>query len=141
MNTLYERDYHRWAQETAALIRDGRLDRIDRDALAEEIEGLGRTVRKELERRFELYLMHRLKWEYQPERRTRSWTLTMTEQQRQVRILVTENPSLRPMMKDLFANAYPAARTYALSETDLEEALIPETNTFAFEDCFPELMP
>ena len=39
----YEADFYAWAQEQGVLLRTGRLDALDRENLAEEIETLGRS--------------------------------------------------------------------------------------------------
>jgi hypothetical protein len=49
MPSLYETDYHRWAMETAAALREGRLQDIDLEATAEEIEDLGKSERRATE--------------------------------------------------------------------------------------------
>ena len=136
--TLYERDFHAWSQEQARKVREGSLD-IDRENIAEELESLGKSQQSELRRHFELYLMHRLKWEYQPWYRTRSWTLTMKEQQLQAVRLVRQNPSLKPLVHQLFADAFSGARALALIETGLSEGDIPTVCTFDVIDCFPEI--
>ena len=136
--TLYEQDFHAWSQEQARKVREGSLD-IDREHIAEELESLGKSQQSELRRHFELYLMHRLKWEYQPERRSRSWTLTMNEQHRRAVELVRENPSLKPLVRRLFADAYIGGRVLALAETGIEKDEIPTTSTFDVSDCFPEI--
>ena len=135
---LYEQDFHEWSQEQARLLREGAFDRLDREHIAEEIESLGRSQQKELIRHLELYLMHRLKWEYQPEARSRSWTLTMNEQHRQAVKLVGQNPSLKPLVSELFEDAYIGARVLALTETGMTEDAIPTDCTFDLYDCFPE---
>lgn len=38
--TLYETDFHAWAQEQAGLLRTGRLDQADIGHIAEEIESM-----------------------------------------------------------------------------------------------------
>ncbi len=136
--TLYEQDFHAWSQEQARKVREGSFD-IDREHIAEELESLGKSQQSELRRHFELYLMHRLKWEYQPEYRTRSWTLTMKEQHRRAVDLVRENPSLKPLVQKLFADAYIGGRVLALSETGIQEHEIPTACTFDVADCFPEI--
>ena len=40
---LYEQDFYAWTQTTAALIRVGKWDDLDREALAEEAESLGKS--------------------------------------------------------------------------------------------------
>jgi hypothetical protein len=139
-DTLYDKDFHAWSQEQARLVRERAFDRLDIDNIAEELESLGRSEQARLARHFELYLMHRLKWEYQPEMRSRSWTLTMKEQHRQAVRLVRKNPSLKPLVRELFEDAYLSARVHALNETGIGEDEIPTECTFDVADCFPELV-
>lgn len=40
---LHERDYYSWAQEQARALREHRIEGIDWDNLAEEVEDLGRS--------------------------------------------------------------------------------------------------
>ena len=89
--TLYEQDYHAWAQETAQLIRQGRFLEVDVEHLAEEIEDMGASRERELESRLGVLLAHLLKWRYQPERRGASWEAAIKEQrQRILRLLPPE---------------------------------------------------
>ena len=46
-----ESDFYSWSQEQARLIRAGRLDAIDRENVAEEIQSLGREQFNKLEAR------------------------------------------------------------------------------------------
>jgi uncharacterized damage-inducible protein DinB len=66
---LYETDFFLWTKEQAAALRAGRLDALDRDNLAEEVESLGRKDRRELESRLTVLVMHLLKWRHQPAER------------------------------------------------------------------------
>jgi hypothetical protein len=70
---LYDQDFLAWTEQQAALLRAGRLDQLDLDNLAEELDAMGRGEWGELESRLELLLMHMLKWDCQPARRSRSW--------------------------------------------------------------------
>jgi len=45
---LYEEDFYAWTQTTAALIREGKWHDLDREAVAEEIESLGKSDWREL---------------------------------------------------------------------------------------------
>ncbi len=47
-NSLYERDFYAWANEQAALLRAGKLDSADIENIAEEIESMGRSEKREL---------------------------------------------------------------------------------------------
>ena len=44
----YETDFAGWAQDTARAITEGRWSEIDRAALADEVESLGRRDRREI---------------------------------------------------------------------------------------------
>ncbi|MDX1655103.1 MAG: DUF29 domain-containing protein [Candidatus Competibacteraceae bacterium] len=69
--SLYERDFHAWAQGQAALARAGHSDALDLENLAEELEGMARSDRRAMESRLEVLLMHLLKWRrYQPNPRS-----------------------------------------------------------------------
>jgi len=58
------------------LLRAGRASEADLEHIAEEIEALGRRERRELLSRLGVLMAHLLKWQVQPERRSRSWALT-----------------------------------------------------------------
>ena len=86
MNTnaeLYEQDFYEWSHTTAALIRAGKWDDLDREALAEEVESLGKRDRRELRSRLQTLLMHLLKWRYQPSERSGSWRGTIRTARRE----------------------------------------------------------
>jgi len=138
METLYERDLYAWATRNAALLRAGRLAEIDYMNIAEELESMGRSERRALGSRLAVLLMHLLKWRYQPERRGRSWRATIREQQRQVARLLADNPSLRPELPELMADAYIDAVLMAIAETGLEETLFPATCPFELEQIMSE---
>lgn len=138
MENLYERDLYAWAMRNAALLRAGRLREIDHMNIAEELESMGRSERRALGSRLAVLLMHLLKWRYQPERRGRSWRATIREQQRQVARLLADNPSLRPELPTLMADAYVDAVLLAIAETGLDEATFPATCPFEVEQIMNE---
>lgn len=45
---LYDRDFYAWANEQAALLREGKLSQADIEHIAQEIESMGRTEKREL---------------------------------------------------------------------------------------------
>jgi hypothetical protein len=114
----YEEDFHGWAHQQAELIRTGQLAQLDLDHIAGELEDLGNSQRSELESRLTLILQHLLKWQYQPARRSRSWTNTVIEQRSRVRRLLRKNPSLNAKIDEVVAEAYEYARLRASAETD-----------------------
>ena len=92
--SLYDQDFLAWTEQQAALLRAGRLDQLDLDNLAEELDTMGRSEWGELENRLEVLLMHMLKWDHQPARRSRSWKATMREQRNAIRRLHAAQPGL-----------------------------------------------
>jgi hypothetical protein len=72
-------DYYGWTQETLEKLRHGRWNEVNAMELIEELEERGGSERNELENRLVVLLAHLLKWQYQPDRRSRSWRLTLKE--------------------------------------------------------------
>ena len=119
--------------EQAALLRAGRLGDADIEHIAEEIEALGRGERRELVSRLAVLLLHLLKWEYQPERRGKSWRFTVEEQRLQLARHLRDNPSLRAVTQEALFDAYAQAVLRAERETDLPRDLFPWSCPYAFE--------
>jgi hypothetical protein len=107
---LYDRDYYTWTLEQARALRKRQLSSLDWENLAEEVEDLGKSERRELQNRLEVLLEHLLKWQHQPKRRTRSWASTIAIQRLKIRQVLDENPGLKPTVPELLAKAYQPAR-------------------------------
>jgi hypothetical protein len=123
---LYERDLYAWSLEQARLLREGRLDEVDAENVAEEILDVGRNEYDKLESALSVLLMHMLKWEHQPEKRTRSWENTMLEQRDRVERQMRDNPSLRSRTKEAVRDGYRSGRLRASGETDIDLKLFPD---------------
>jgi hypothetical protein len=108
---LYERDYYTWALRQARALKEHRLEELDWENLADEVEGLAKTERRELRSRLGVLLEHLIKWQFEPQRRTRSWRATVAVQRVEIRQHLDENPGLRPSIPDVLADAYEAGRT------------------------------
>lgn len=121
MSTTYETDFFAWINEQAALLKSGRVEELDVENLAEEIEALGRSEKRELGNRLTVLLAHLLKWQHQPERRGNSWLRTILEQRRRIHKLLKDSPSLRGRLTDAawFQEVWEDAREDAHSETGL----------------------
>ncbi len=117
---LCETDETAWLEATAALIRQGRFDEVERDALAEYLTDMAKRDRREVFSWLVVLLSHLLKWEYQPEGRSRSWRGTILEQQRELRQLL-ESGTLRN-----HADAYADARKQAAADTGLARDAFPQ---------------
>jgi len=137
---LYEQDFYAWTQQQAALLRGGKVHELDLANLAEEIESVGRSDKRELGNRLELIVMHLLKWCYQPEghQESHSWEDTIWEQRRQVAGILEDSPSLRREVSGRLERHYPAARRKALRDTRLPEAVLPQACPWTPEQILDE---
>jgi hypothetical protein len=115
----YDDDFFAWTQEQARLLRDGELADIDVENLAEEIESVGKSDRREIRNRLIALLVHLLKWHLQPRRRSASWTDTIAEQRLQIDSVLADSPSLQSFFIEILADAYGRARAKAARETKL----------------------
>ena len=134
MPTAYDQDAYAWALEQAKLLRAGKLEQLDVEHIAEEIESMGKSERRALVSQLARLLMHLLKWEFQPERRSRSWRLTIQDAQAKTDRLLRDNPSLKGMLPELMGEAYEDARRAAAIETDLEPDTFPTDCLYAFDE-------
>jgi ribosomal protein L29 len=121
----YGKDFYAWTVEQARLLRCGNRSAIDAGNIAEEIESLGRSDRRELRSRLTVLLTHLLKWRHQPEVRSASRSGTIREQRRQIEQLLDDSPSLRPFAIACLPQAYRDAREDAAEETGLPETEFP----------------
>jgi hypothetical protein len=131
---LYDRDFHAWTQQQASLIRDGRWDEIDRINLLEEIESLGKQQRQELRHRLGVLIGHLLKWQYQPQNRSRSWLSTIRLQRLEIADLLDDNPSLKPYLDDAIDRAYLKGLVIAVDETNLPDRIFPQICEYSLEN-------
>jgi hypothetical protein len=136
MPSLYETDYHKWAMDTAAALREGRLQDIDLEATAEEIEDLGKSERRALRSAVSQLFMHLLKTKYQPHLAGASWQESIAKQRDEIAEIVEENRSLESLLSDpvFLKRAYRAAVQLAVIETELPKATFPATCPYGPDD-------
>ena len=141
--TAYAVDYYAWVQEQVAALKAGQLDQLDLDNLAEEVGDLGSSVKREIRSRLKVLLIHLLKWQFQPTRRSSSWKATIVDQRNELLDELAESPSLRRYPAEILQRQYSAARLGAAGETHLSESVFPRDCPFAIADIldpafFPE---
>jgi hypothetical protein len=115
----YESDFSAWAEEQAALLRQRNHNQLDWDNLAEEIESVSRSEKREVLSRLKLICHHLLKWSYQPEHQSRSWRSTINTQRRELGLVLGDSPSLRPYAVSELTKAYEHGRDDAEDQTGL----------------------
>jgi len=134
MPNLYETDFYAWTQKQANLLRHRQWNQLDLSNLIEEIESLGRKERQELRNRLSVLIGHLLKWEYQPEQRSRSWLATIRVQRREILKLLSENPSLKPYLEEVVLDAYNNGKDLASGETNLRLTTFPKECSYVLEE-------
>jgi hypothetical protein len=140
--TLYEHDFHAWTEEQARLLRAGLTAEADLPHIAEEIETLGASERRELESQIKVLLQHLLQWQHEPDARSTGWAGTIAEQRDQLDSLLRQSPSLRRLVPEYVGFAYPKARRAAALETGLDREVFPAECPFAGEDALdPDFLP
>ena len=133
VSVTYDVDFHAWTQDQGRKLRNRRFDALDLPNLAEEIESMGRSEKRELASRLAVLLTHLLQWAAQPARRGRSRTRTIRVQRRQIALVLNDNPSLRALLPDMVREAYEYSRLTAMDETRLEAAHFPPSCPWAWD--------
>jgi hypothetical protein len=124
LSLLYAQDETAWLEAMSALAAQGRCAEMDHLNLSEYLADMAKRDRREVFSRLVVLLTHLLKWEHQPEERTRAWQGTIVEQRRELRKLL-ESGTLQNHAVAVLAEAYADARTQAAAETGLPRATFP----------------
>lgn len=132
--TAYEADFSAWLYEQAALIRSGHTAEMDAENVAEELEGMARSEFSKLVSALRVLLMHMLKWDHQPERRSRSWESSIREQRYRYDDLLEDNPSFRSRREKALERAYRSARNLAADEIDVPREEFPSSCPYDWDD-------
>ena len=142
-STLYDRDFYAWANEQAGLLRNGKLTQADIEHIAEEIESMGKSEKRELVSRLTILLLHLLKWQFQAPKRSKSWQNSVEVQRISLDSHLRDNPSLKSVLDSSISEAYRVARLEAENETGIDKNTFPVTCPWSFdqmiaEDFWPE---
>lgn len=131
---LYQTDYSEWIKATVEKLRSRDYNNVDWENLIEEIEDMGRNDRRSLKSNFIVVLLHLLKWQFQPDRRSGSWEGSIIEHRRRVREAIEESPSLQPYLENIFAECYTQAVKQAKAETRLPLETFPQQCPYQLAD-------
>jgi len=129
----YDTDLYGWTIEQAGALRRRAVNELDYDNLAEEIESVGRSERREIRSRLAILLIHLLKWHYQPAKQSESWRASVSEARQRIEDVLSDNPSLRAFPAEALPSAY---RLAILDRTirRLELRHLPEACPWTIED-------
>src|SRR6516225_10344477 len=115
---LYDVDFVAWTEQQAAALRaaahGGTNQPLDWENLAEEIESLGKSDRRELRSQITRILRHLLKLEASPAAEPRAgWRTTIREARAEIEGVLDDSPSLRGEAKALITRQIRAAAELA----------------------------
>ena len=142
-STLYDQDYWQWTQEQIQSLQKGHWATLDIDNLVEELETLGRSEQREIGSYLQVLIMHLLKCEYQPEKRTASWNQTMNHYRNKIQDCLEDTPSLQRFLVDpaWLEKYYRRARRDAAEETNKALNIFPEHCPYTIEQILdPEFL-
>ncbi len=143
---LYDHDYYAWIQDQVRALRERRIEDVDWEKVAEEIEDLGKSEKRALKSQLAQLLEHLLKLEYAPARlrsaNLRGWQVSVRSVRRAVAELLHENPSLQTRINQVLPSAYLDGRDDALGALNLPDSAIPEAAPWSFEQVMDDgLLP
>ena len=140
----YDKDVILWSEEQARLLRARRFAELDIEHLADEIEDVGKSEKRELASRMAVLLAHLIKWKSQPDIRTNSWRATINDQRRRIALAIKETPSLKAVMRvaDWQEGVWLDARSQARKDMGLADDDLPEAFPWPLEQAAdPEFWP
>jgi hypothetical protein len=144
MSATYKADFNLWIEQTAQLLHEHRWQEVDLEHLIEEVEGLGKSERRSIASQLTRLLLHLLKWQYQPPRRSDSWLDSITDSRTQIELVIQDSPSLKSYPIEQLEESYQRARRQAAKQTDMLISTFPEECPYSLElvldeDWLPEV--
>jgi Domain of unknown function DUF29 len=138
MNKTYLVDFNSWIHQTVQLLRQRQWHEIDVEHLIEEIEELGKSERRAIASQLTRLLLHLLKWQYQPQRRSDSWLDSITDARTQIELAIEDSPSLKNYPLEQLKDSYQRARRQASKQTSIQIAVFPEDCPYHLEQILDE---
>ncbi|MCC6419673.1 MAG: DUF29 domain-containing protein [Gemmataceae bacterium] len=133
LTRLYEADETAWLEEMSRLIREGRLDEADTENLSGYLLDMAKRDRREVVNRLTTLIMHVLKSDHQPRKRSRSWQVTILTQKDELQDLL-ESQTLKNHAAEVLGKAYARAVKYASEETGLPADRFPNECPYTLDE-------
>jgi hypothetical protein len=102
---LYELDFFEWTRAQAELLRRGCLESADIPHIAEELADMGERDRREVRSYLRRLMVHLMKWQFQPDPRTTSWSTSIADSRAELEDIFEQSPSLRRLAAESFGQA------------------------------------
>lgn len=94
------------------------------NGLEELIEALGRSEKRALKSQLMRLMIHVIKWQTQPEKRTPSWVYAIESARMEIDDLLSDEPSLKPELEKLFGQVFEKAKKLAEVEMNKKSNLV-----------------
>ena len=130
---LYLADETAWLDAMAELIGAGEHSELDYANLREYLRDMANRDRREVMSRLKQLLLHILKWEHQPGKRTRSWSTSILDQQQDLAADL-ESGVLRNHAEAAIEQAYVGAVRLASNETELPSKAFPSECPYSLDE-------
>ncbi len=127
---LYDQDFVLWLDHAVNLLRQGKVQELDLEHFTDEIAAMSKREKRALESNLKVILVHLLKYQYQPQKRSRSWLCTLLEHRQRVARSLQDSPSLRSHLLSNFQEVYAQARSLVSTETGLGIDVFPVVSPF-----------
>lgn len=135
LKELYEKDFYMWVYENLKLLKEGKYDRVDWENLLEEIEDMGKTLKRSLISYIAVILEHMYKLEnllsysrYDTdmlEEGGRGWKKSIANASIEIEKILDDSPGLLRQLEDITRQAWKYARkSLTAFIMDLEEGRI-----------------
>jgi hypothetical protein len=142
-----DKDFHAWLLEQGQAVREHRLEALDWENIAEELEGMARKEKHALTSHLRVMMIHLLKWTYQSTRRDRylsSWRASILNSRQEIQDALEDSPSLgsKQNLTAFMQKAYRRARELAAAEMGLSDRemnrMFPAECPWTFEEFMTE---
>ena len=101
--------------------------------IEELINALSRSEKRALRSQLNRLMMHIIKWQIQPNRRSRSWQSTISNARIEIEEILEEEPHLKPQVPQLWGKCFKAACQIAKDETGIKPTLSELTQEDVFQ--------
>jgi len=138
---LYNTDYQRWLEQTAAQLKANDFSNLDLENLIEEIESLGKSDKRAIASYLLRLCEHLLKlkyWEAEREMCFRGWVLEVNNFRSEIELILKDSPSLKQFLEENFTPAHQKARKNLLKVMPLLTDLVSQEPSFTLEQALDE---
>ena len=125
ISARYETDFAAWIADQARRLRGLKPTGLDWENLAEEVDSLGRSDKRAIGGALKVVLEHLLKWQFQPDKRSSSWSDSIEEHRDRISRILEDSPSLATLPQEILKREYQRARRKALRDTRLSPKTVP----------------